>query len=68
MERGVVFVVMGILSLVAAGLISRPSIALAPINDLAAILGLFGAGATVWGVVLLKKQKDERLRQKRREN
>ncbi|MDY7081427.1 MAG: hypothetical protein SXQ77_03235 [Halobacteria archaeon] len=64
-NKGVYLVVGGVVVLAIAGITAKPSTPLAGVNDVASLLAIAGGASVIWGVVTLKRVKEEEMRKAR---
>ncbi len=57
-RKGLIYVFIGSIVFIIGGLLSEPSIPRASINDLSALMLITGAVLFIYGVVSLKKEKE----------
>ncbi|XGI82942.1 hypothetical protein ACEU6E_06560 [Halorutilales archaeon Cl-col2-1] len=65
-KKGLYLVVGGIVLVVIGGLLSTPSTPLSVTTKTASLLPVVGVVLVIWGVVVLKRVKEDEMRRKRR--
>ncbi|MDY6776304.1 MAG: hypothetical protein SV253_09600 [Halobacteria archaeon] len=67
-RKGLYLVLGGLVLLVLGGLLSNPSTPLSTATKAASVLPVVGVVLVIWGVVVLKRVKEEAMRRKRRQS